>query len=65
MRISKKRRAMLVEAGRKGGRSRSEAKIAAVRANGHKHVSRVKSLEELFAEEAHNFKKDHPELFEV
>jgi hypothetical protein len=65
MRITKRRRRQLVEYGRKGGSSRSAAKIEAVRRNGAKHVARVKSLAEIFAEEAQKFRKDHPELFEV
>jgi hypothetical protein len=65
MRITKARRKLLAEAGRKGGQSRSEAKIAAVRANGRKHVARVRSLAEIVAEEAAKFKLAHPELFEV
>ena len=65
MRITKARHEMLREAGRRGGQSRSEKKIAAVRANGRQHQARVRSLEEIVAEEAQKFRRDHPELAEA
>jgi hypothetical protein len=64
MKMTKKRRAKLVEAGRKGGRSKSERKIAAVRENGRRHVARVKPLAEIVAEQAEQFRRDHLELFD-
>jgi hypothetical protein len=65
MRISKaqRRKLQLQEAGRKGGLSRSQKKITAVRANGRKHVSRVKTLAEIIREAAAKFKVTHPDLF--
>lgn len=66
MRVTRKRRKILQAAGKKGGSSRSAAKIAAVRENGKRHVgrqARPRSLTDMFAEEVEKFKKDHPELF--
>jgi hypothetical protein len=62
--LSKARRRRLQEAGRKGGRSRSAKKIAAVIANGKRHTKRVKPLTEIVAEEAEKFRSEHPELFD-
>jgi hypothetical protein len=63
MRITKARRKKLAEAGRRGGPSKSAAKVAAVKQNGRRHTARLKLLEEIFAEEADKFKVAHPDLF--
>lgn len=64
MRLTKVKRKQLAEYGRRGGQSRSEKKIIAVRRNGLQHKARVPSLEEIFAEAAQQFRKDHPEFFQ-
>ena len=63
MKLSNAKRKQLAECGRRGGLSRSEKKITAVRANGRKHVGRVTTLAEIVSEAAAKFKVAHPDLF--